>query len=60
MAVPPLLFSEEVMMGKGDVLKYVEAGTRSLIQYLAPQLEIESDPGTATRGGWWSGLEYGT
>ena len=36
----PLLSSEDVIRGKGDCLRYVEAGTRSLIQYLAPQLEL--------------------
>ena len=32
-AVPPLLSSEDVMRGKGKVLRDVEEGTRYLIQY---------------------------
>ena len=39
------------MRGKGGVLRDVETGVRYLIRYLAPQLELESDPGPATRGG---------
>ena len=39
------------MRGERGVLRDVEAGTRSLILYLASQLELELDPGSATRGG---------
>ena len=39
------------MRGEGDGLMDVEEGTRSLIRYLAPQLELESEPGPVTRGG---------
>ena len=54
------------MRGKGGVLRDVEAGTRSLIRYLALQLELKLDPGPATRwgsekrpGGWdGGGLNY--
>ena len=39
------------MSGKGDMLRDVEVGNRYLIQYMAPQLELESDPGPVTSGG---------
>ena len=47
-----LLSYEDLMRAKEGMLRDVEAGTSSLIQYLAPQLELELDPGLATRG--WS------
>ena len=39
------------MRGEGKVLRDVEAETKSLIRYLAPQLEFESEPGPAMRVG---------
>ena len=39
------------MSGKGDMLRDVEVGTRYLIQYMALQLELESEPGPVTSGG---------
>ena len=48
------------MGGKGGMLRDVEAGNRSLIRYLVPQLELESDTGPAPRGGRQSGQEDGT
>ena len=50
-AVLTLLSSEDVIRGIGDVLRNVEAGTRSLIRYLAPQLELESDLVMENSGG---------
>ena len=50
-AVPHLLSSDDVMRGKGGVLRDLNAGTRPPIGYLAPQLELKSDLGPATRGG---------
>ena len=47
-ALLPLLFSKDLMRVKGNLLRDVEAGTRSLIQYLALQ---------ATRGGRRSGRD---
>ena len=44
---PPLLSSEDAMRREGDVMRDMEAGTISLIQYLATQLVLELDPGLA-------------
>ena len=60
---PPLLYSKDVLRGEGVVLGYLDTGTRSLISYLAPQLELESDLGPEMRGGggaeWTEGWDRG-